>query len=230
MSMPIQSDSLNVDATAPVQDTHTTTSRMVFLHTGVLDPAYYIIATGGPEDSDISFQSSDGVIFKAHRILLNYQSQALPPPNCPSTAGVFILPESSSTLDQLFYYFYPHIWTSSMPTDLPLNEVLNIVRAIDKYKVKVAKAPWMKQLRKRLGESPVDVLVYAIQSGDQEFLDYVALAVIHSGASISQVLPSLPLTRWKQWVIYQSLWETLLRTAIKGVPIPTSFVKPSFSL
>lgn len=60
-------------------------------------------------DSDISFQSSDGVIFEVHRKNLDTHSEGFSPPGgtIAPTQLLVQLPEREETLDLLFQFMYP---------------------------------------------------------------------------------------------------------------------------
>lgn len=86
-------------------------------------------------DADISFVSSDRVIFRLHRVRLESHAEGFPPsslgePNCDE---LIPLSETSTTLELLFQHIYPR----SYPTldGLAFEELERLAEAAEKYQV-----------------------------------------------------------------------------------------------
>jgi hypothetical protein len=58
-------------------------------------------------DSDITFKSCDGVLFKIHTVNIQTHTKGFAPPEFPTLDEIVSLPENSSTLELLFQFMYP---------------------------------------------------------------------------------------------------------------------------
>ena len=58
-------------------------------------------------DSDITFKSSDNVLFKVHTLNIRTHATGFAPPEFPALNEIVSLPEHSSTLELLFRFMYP---------------------------------------------------------------------------------------------------------------------------
>ncbi|KAF8650288.1 hypothetical protein AX16_005316 [Volvariella volvacea WC 439] len=173
-----------------------------------------------PQDAFVSIQSSDGLAYKVHKLILTMQCPGLPPPDCPMTPdGTFLLPESGSILKKLFYYLYPHLCPKPSPSDLSFDEILDIHRAVERYKVAVAQEFWFKVLWDRSVQAPVAALAYAAEVQNQELFNHAAPLAVQSNVSLPDMLSALPQRLWVQWFCYHSRWNQTFRRAINSIPM-----------
>ncbi|KAF8650292.1 hypothetical protein AX16_005320 [Volvariella volvacea WC 439] len=174
--------------------------------------------TGGQET--ILVRSSDGVVYKIHKLLLTLHCQGLPPPNCPTTSdGVFILLEPSSILERMLYYLYPRAWPNPLLSQLSLEEILATIRALDKYHITLAREPWLKRVRDSAIQSPIAALVYAADCRNQDLVSHVAPLVVQSNLALHKVLLGLPQAVWLEWFLYHDRWNGVFRAALSTFPM-----------
>ncbi|KAF8647225.1 hypothetical protein AX16_006844 [Volvariella volvacea WC 439] len=160
-----------------------------------------------PEETCVLVQSSDGAVFKVHKLLISLHRQGLTPSDCPTTPdGVFVLSEPSSVLKRVLYYLYPLGWEDPLPIELSVEEVVNTARAMDKYRVTLAQKLWLQRVKDSAARSPVPVLAYAAQSHNRTVGDTVKYAVAR------------PRTLWTDWFSYYERWNTAVRTAVDAIP------------
>jgi BTB/POZ domain len=85
------------------------------------------------EDSDVTFQSTDKVLFHIHRKNLEAHAADFPPPEFQTREEIVPLQETSSTLELLFQFIYPTRHPSLDATEI---EVLApLAEAAEKYQV-----------------------------------------------------------------------------------------------
>jgi hypothetical protein len=98
-----------------------------------IDPEFDIVH---PDDSsDITFQSSDGVLFHLHIKYLEISTNGFSfPPDCASGESEIIpLKEAASILELLFRFCYPERHPDLAGMDF--NDLLPLAEAVQKYKV-----------------------------------------------------------------------------------------------
>jgi hypothetical protein len=84
-------------------------------------------------DSDVTFQSSDWVLFKIHKINLKVHTGGFAPPTFDACDKTVQLTEASTTLDLLFRFCYP----GNRPDveKLPFDDLVLLAEAAEKYQV-----------------------------------------------------------------------------------------------
>lgn len=89
-------------------------------------------------DADISFLSSDKVIFRVHRVHLDSHAEGFPPSSLdlPSSHELIPLSETSSTLDLLFQHIYPRSYPCL--DEVEFEELGRLAEAAEKYQVYAA--------------------------------------------------------------------------------------------
>ncbi|KAF8990730.1 hypothetical protein BDQ17DRAFT_1547124 [Cyathus striatus] len=86
-------------------------------------------------DADVSFKSSDGVLFALHRTNLATHAGGFPPPNTNVVSDIIDIPEHSETLELLLQFIYP--------PDVPELAGVPLAYAAEKYVVYIA-IPWCR--------------------------------------------------------------------------------------
>lgn len=85
-------------------------------------------------DGDVTFQSSDGVLFRVHRKNLEVCADGFPPSGFALADGEIIpLSETSVTLDLLFQFMYPRRHPALDTT--PFHVLEPLAEAAEKYQV-----------------------------------------------------------------------------------------------
>lgn len=89
------------------------------------------------DDSDITFESCDHVLFKVHRKNLDYYSEGLSPPDGTMSSDEIVpLLESGEVLHLLFQYMY--LQRQPDLTSLKFNVFAGLAEAAEKYQVYAA--------------------------------------------------------------------------------------------
>ncbi|KAJ7034111.1 hypothetical protein C8F04DRAFT_1039007 [Mycena alexandri] len=152
-------------------------------------------------DADVTFQSSDSILFRVHRKNLEVCTEGFPPSGFAVTEGE--LSETSVTLELLFQFIYPqrHPGLDATPFDVlePLAE------AAEKYQVFPAMNICHIRLRDMVHEHPVEVAIYAAKHDYPFLISEVAPMMISiPPIDVIQILPQslvLPWTRYiQEWV------------------------------
>jgi hypothetical protein len=88
-------------------------------------------------DADITFRSSDGVIFRVHSKNLETHSDGFPPSTlCKSSSELVDLSEPAETLNLLFQYMYPQRQPDLNNIAFPL--LADLSEAAEKYQGQIA--------------------------------------------------------------------------------------------
>lgn len=85
------------------------------------------------DDAEITFQSSDNVLFKIHATNLKARTAGFSPPECSTFHEVVSLSETSSTLELLFKFIYPVIQPDLQSVEFDV--LANLAEAAEKYQV-----------------------------------------------------------------------------------------------
>jgi hypothetical protein len=133
------------------------------------------------EDSDVTFQSTDGVLFHIHQGNLNTSTGGFPPPGFDTFDEVIPLTEHSETLELLFQFIYPkrHPDLEITPIEIlaPLAEAAEkyeVFSALNMCKVRMRYIAVLcvvvtvcadQIIRNALPEHPYEVMVYAAKHG-----------------------------------------------------------------
>ncbi|KAJ6495172.1 hypothetical protein C8R45DRAFT_1212063 [Mycena sanguinolenta] len=155
-------------------------------------------------DGDVTFQSSDGILFRVHRKNLEVCADGFPPSGFAVADGEIIpLSETSVTLDLLFQFMYPRRHPALDTT--PFNVLEPLAEAAEKYQVFPAMNICHIRLRDMVHEHPVEVAIYAAKH-DYPFLisEVAPMMISMPPIEVIRILPQslvLPWTRYVQeWV------------------------------
>ncbi|KAF8228750.1 hypothetical protein L208DRAFT_229663 [Tricholoma matsutake] len=162
-------------------------------------------------DSDVTVQSSDGVLFNLHRtnLQISFGSWEL----CMNFQGdeIVQLPESSTTLDLLFRFCYPERHPDL--DGLEFGVVAGLAEATEKYKLYSAINVCKIRMRDTFPQHALDILIYAAKHHHDDIIDMAApLVVLRS--RLSDLLHSLPPDQRIHWVSYHDVWQNVVRDAI----------------
>ncbi|KAJ7921735.1 hypothetical protein B0H13DRAFT_2318054 [Mycena leptocephala] len=163
-------------------------------------------------DADVTFKSSDGILFHIHRKNLEVCTEGFPPGEIPTEGEVVGLPETAVTLELLFQFIYPQRHPALDTTPFEILEPL--AEAAEKYQVFPAMNICHIRLRDMVHEHPVAVAVYAAKHDYPYLLSEVAPMMI--SMSPVDVIEMLPQYLILPWVRYVQEWTRVLQTvAIK---------------
>ncbi|KAF8975842.1 hypothetical protein BDQ17DRAFT_1194249, partial [Cyathus striatus] len=88
-------------------------------------------------DADVTFKSSDGVLFSLHKKNLATHSGGFPPADTSVGEERIGLPEDSETLELLFQFVYPDNEVPDL-SDISLTLLMKLASAAEKYAVRSA--------------------------------------------------------------------------------------------
>ncbi|KZP13257.1 hypothetical protein FIBSPDRAFT_1049497 [Athelia psychrophila] len=168
------------------------------------------------DDADITFASSNKVLFKIHRSNLITHSEGFSPPtgySFSSADEIVQLTESAETLHLLFQFMYPQRQPDLR--NMPGEAVFDLAEAAEKYQVFSA----METCNRQIGHSiayvthPVQALLYACKHDYPEVANPAArVAVFLPPISVYEGL--LPDSRAIiAWTKYYAQWHEVLKVA-----------------
>ncbi|KAJ7698778.1 hypothetical protein B0H14DRAFT_3904711 [Mycena olivaceomarginata] len=148
-------------------------------------------------DADVTFQSSDGVLFRLHRKNLEFGAGGFPPSDILTQDEIVPLTETCITLDLLLQFMYPQ-----RPPDLSKTsfEVLEpVAEAAEKYQVFSAMAIFNLYMKAMVRDHPLAVALYAAKHDYSDLLSEAAPLLI--GMQLTEVIQMLPQLTLP-WVIF----------------------------
>jgi len=163
--------------------------------------------------SDVTFRSSDGVLFNLHCVNLSTHSVVFPG---TETGGVMqcahgevvSLQEPARVLELLFEFIYPR-----QPRELdnhPFELISALAEAAEKYQLTAAMAVCRLHMRDNITDHPMEVLSYAAKHGYTSIANRAAPLTLD--ISLSTVLDILGPVHFKSWVMYRENWLGLYST------------------
>ncbi|KAJ7608257.1 hypothetical protein FB45DRAFT_1130237, partial [Roridomyces roridus] len=166
-------------------------------------------------DSDVTFRSSDNILFLVHRKNLDNLdvcAGGFPPSEMASTEGEVVeLTETSTTLELLFQFMYPQ---QHPALDITPFEVLEpLAEAAEKYQVFPAMNICHIRMRDMVHDNPVAVAAYAAKHDYPFHVSEVAPMMISMPAL--QVIEMLPPHLILPWVRYKEEWQHALEDSVK---------------
>ncbi|KAJ7190807.1 hypothetical protein GGX14DRAFT_381746 [Mycena pura] len=147
-------------------------------------------------DGDVTFQSSDGVLFRVHRKNLEVCADGFPPSGFAVANGEIIpLSETSVTLDLLFQFMYPRRHPALDTT--PFDVLEPLAEAAEKYQVFPAMNICHIRLRDMVHEHPVEVAIYAAKH-DYPFLisEVAPMMISMPPVDVMRILPQSLVLPW----------------------------------
>ncbi|KAJ7663144.1 hypothetical protein DFH06DRAFT_1189451 [Mycena polygramma] len=165
-------------------------------------------------DADVTFKSSDSVLFQVHRKNLEVCTEGFPPSNISTAGEVVPLTEDAITLELLFQFMYPQRHPALDTT--PFEVLGPLAEAAEKYQVFPAMNICHIRLRDMVNDHPVEVAVYAAKHDYPFLLSEVAPMMISMDpVTVVEMLPPhliLP------WIRYVHEWTLVLQTCAMIFP------------
>ncbi|KAF7968825.1 hypothetical protein HWV62_29226 [Athelia sp. TMB] len=122
------------------------------------------------DDSDLTFRSCDGMVFKVHRNNLIAHSEGFsPPPNTDSQDEIVPLIESGDTLELLFQFMYPQKQPDLKKMEF--KQLAELAEAAEKYQVFAAMGVCNIYMSEAYLEHPFEVMLYAMRHGYADIMD-----------------------------------------------------------
>ncbi|KAF8886722.1 hypothetical protein BD779DRAFT_1441389, partial [Infundibulicybe gibba] len=139
-------------------------------------------------DSDVTFSSSDAVLFRIHRKNLETSTGGFPAGGFATLGEIVPLTETATTLELLFQFVYPRrhpdLETVTFEVLAPLAE------AAEKYEVFAALNICKIHMRNALPDHAAEVLGYAARHGYPDIIQRAALLLIRE--PLIKVISALP--------------------------------------
>ncbi|KAG6916801.1 hypothetical protein DXG01_005324 [Tephrocybe rancida] len=157
------------------------------------------------QDADVTFRSSDGVIFKLHSVNLK-----------TNTGGTLIdangdkvidLTEGSTTLATLFSFIYPARHPDL--ADVPFTHLRILAEAAEKYRIYSAMNVCKIHMRNALFQHPKEVLVFGMAHGYSDLMDAVAPRLVD--IPVKELVSYLPQQFLVPWIEYSGIWLQAFR-------------------
>ncbi|KAJ6454048.1 hypothetical protein DFH09DRAFT_1385002 [Mycena vulgaris] len=160
-------------------------------------------------DADVTFKSSDGVLFHVHRKNLEVCTEGFPPAEISVAAGeITDLPETAETLELLFQFMYPQRHPALDTT--PFEILHPLAEAAEKYQVFPAMNICHIRLRDMVHEHPVEVAAYAAKHDYPYLVSQVAPMML--SMSPVDVIGQLPGYLVLPWIRYVQEWTRVHQT------------------
>ncbi|KAJ7487068.1 hypothetical protein FB451DRAFT_1127313 [Mycena latifolia] len=147
-------------------------------------------------DSDVTFRSSDGVLFHVHRKNLEVCAEGFPPAEINTQGEAVVdLSERSATLELLFQFMYPQRHPALDTT--PFDVLHRLAEAAEKYQVFPAMNICHIRMRDQIKTHSVAVAVYAAKHDYPYLLSEVAPMMISMPpADVIEMLPPNLILPW----------------------------------
>ncbi|KAJ3739621.1 hypothetical protein EV360DRAFT_58051, partial [Lentinula raphanica] len=126
---------------------------------------------------DITFRSSDGVLFRIDQWRLELVSDGFPPTSCRSN-GLEKIDLDSQTLEMLFAFVYPNLPIPDIGA-LPFDALVKLLNAADKYAFYSAIEISLCHLQKYVEQRPFEILQLAGRHNHRTLLAAVAPHLVY---------------------------------------------------
>lgn len=174
-----------------------------------------ISATFCDPEADITFKSSDSVLFKIHRKYLEATSAGFTaPPFVETDHEVVLLQEPCEVLEILFRFIHPP--TESQQYRQPAmmgvkaDVLFAVAEAAEKYLVFGAMNICLSRMDKIAEERPLEILNHCYKHGYDELADQVALHTIAFRLPVVAAKLTYP-GLLQKWLVYYDHWMDLSR-------------------
>ncbi|KAJ7095650.1 hypothetical protein C8R44DRAFT_813571 [Mycena epipterygia] len=165
-------------------------------------------------DADVTFRSSDGVLFHIHRKNLEVCTEGFPPGEISTEGEAVQLIETSATLELLFQFIYPQRHPGLDTT--PFKILYPLAEAAEKYQIFPAMNICHIRLRDMVHKHPVEVAVYAAKHDYPHLVSEVAPMMISMPPV--NVITILPPYLVLPWIRYVQEWTRVLQTVALQLP------------
>ncbi|KAG5649779.1 hypothetical protein H0H81_002068 [Sphagnurus paluster] len=164
-------------------------------------------------DADVSFLSSDNVLFRIHRQNIEFNCGALRPGEVAVDGEIVPLrDQTAETLELLFQFIYPqvhpHLETTAFEVLAPLAE------AAEKYKVYAAMNICRARMKYTLPAHALEVFNYAARYGYQDIMSAAAPELLD--IPMDEIVQRLSPVMFIPWVRYRESWSRAAFSTIKN--------------
>ncbi|KAF8990732.1 hypothetical protein BDQ17DRAFT_1371608 [Cyathus striatus] len=173
-------------------------------------------------DADVTFKSSDGILFALHKKNLAQHTGGFPPEETCAGPEVIELSEESETLELLFQFVYP-------PDDpslkgVPFTSLLKLAHAAEKYMVYIARSAcrmcmlyllqryhYENALENLKKEDLKSIVKYAAEHSYMDIMDDVASLLVPE--PLHSTIFCFTCELQATWALYREQWIVLQREA-----------------
>ncbi|KAF8989148.1 hypothetical protein BDQ17DRAFT_1314430 [Cyathus striatus] len=128
-------------------------------------------------DAEVTFKSSDGVLFAIHKRNLAQHTGGFPPEETCAGPEAIELSEESETLELLFQFVYPP--DNPSLNEVPFTTLLKVAHAAEKYMVYIARSACrMFNLKSSDKEDLKSIVKYAAENSYTDIIDAAASLLV----------------------------------------------------
>jgi len=162
-------------------------------------------------DSDVTFQSTDGVLFRIHTLNLKANAEGFPPTEFSAASNEIVpLTETSSTLELLFQFIYPARHPDLEYVDFETLEPL--AEAAEKYQVYSAMSVCKIYMKATLPQHAEAIMAYAARHDYPEIMTIVAPLLLDK--PLVETVTKIPHELVIPWINYFMRWTEVSKTAL----------------
>ncbi|RDB27139.1 hypothetical protein Hypma_004596 [Hypsizygus marmoreus] len=164
------------------------------------------------EDGDVTFRSSDRILFNIHRKNLETNTAGFPPGEFSTKDEIVDLTEDSTTLELLFQFVYPKRHPDL--DSIPFIHLARVAEAAEKYEVFPAVNICKIRMRGVLPRHPLEIACYADRHGYRDIIKEVEqpLLDIPLEETVEGLTPSMVVG----FVQFYQSWNTTILNAVKS--------------
>jgi len=171
--------------------------------------------------ADITFKSSDNVLFKIHSKYLEATSAGFTPSSPVAiNQEVVLLDEPSQVLEILFQFIHPPTeaqqYRQPTMTDVTSEILFAVAEAAEKYLVFGAMNVCLSRMDKIVEMHPLEILNHCFKHGYKELADKAALHTITFRLPVVAAKLTHP-GLLQNWLVYYDLWMELSRFTRRSI-------------
>jgi len=164
-------------------------------------------------DADVTFQSSDGVLFHLQRKYLEVATGAFPGAEFNTNGEVTALTESAAVLAVLFGFVHPKRYPDV--DDLDFSLLAQVAEAAEKYEAFAGIELCRLQMRSFLPKYALEILIHAAR---HDCTKLVQQAIPHLGRhSLTKIACLLPSRYVLPWIRYHQAFESIFSNALTSI-------------
>ncbi|KZP29131.1 hypothetical protein FIBSPDRAFT_851977 [Athelia psychrophila] len=165
-------------------------------------------------DSDVTFRSCDGILFRVHRNNLKTSSEGFSPPDGTSSQNEIVpLTEDGATLDLLFQYIYPQRQPDL--TKISFKQLAGLAEAAEKYQVYAAMEICHVRMSDAYSDHCFEVMMYALRHGYGDLMDKAEKKALEVSPTVA--FDSFTPEVYIAWTRYYAQWLDLLGGLLKHI-------------
>ncbi|THU77239.1 hypothetical protein K435DRAFT_974063 [Dendrothele bispora CBS 962.96] len=156
---------------------------------------------------DVVFRSSDNVLFYVQQKYLELYSEGFPLTEQVTLSQEIVpLTESSSVLELLFQFTYPH-----MPPDLDdldFRSLMNLAEAAEKYFIHYCRKICVIHMKSFISQHRDEIFAFAAKYDHVKLFCHLAPTLVWK--PLSEMVDLLPPSLYIPWSLYHDQWSSLM--------------------